>query len=363
MNGGNQQDRVSAVFVWHGFPPYAARLVGALAKTGIVDLHVVASRPPFPVKQIENAARAPITWLDPAKQTPHLNQIVPNDPQLVFSSGWAFAYCNELAKSARNKGASVFAMVDNRRRHTTRQILGCIRFRTGLRHRFDGFLVPGKSATSLLEFFGVSREKIWQGLYGADPSIFACDVPLSARCKRIVFVGQMVERKGVDVLLRAFTSSGIVKAGWSLTMIGRGPLESQAQATSGVTHYPLLASEEIATHLHEAQVFAFPSRDDNWGVALHEAALAGCYLVTTDAVGAAADIMPAAVGSRAGSIISPGSISSLTDAFRHIANADPLAMQSAASRSQHAAQSFGPARFKGAVLSILNSLGLRNAEK
>lgn len=344
--------RLKVGFVWHGYPMYAARLLRRLATASDIELVVVATLPPFPIEPITAASPCPVSWHDRGATPPRWKAICGQIPDVVLSTGWAFPFCNSLAGEAKRGGKPVVCMADNRRRRTIRQILGAIRFRTGLRARYDGVLVPGLAAAELMHFFGLPKTRVWQGLYGADPDIFVNGPPIADRAREIVFVGQMVHRKGVDVLLEAFSRSGIAEQGWSLRTVGDGPLAKAAMATPGCIHHHFLPPEAVAALLGSAKVSVLPSRDDNWGVALHEAALAGCVIVATDAVGAGKDLL------KAGSllIVRAGDAASLANSLRSLAATDDSALQRYASESKNRAAAFGPARFANAVSDIVHTL-------
>jgi glycosyltransferase involved in cell wall biosynthesis len=85
-----------------------------------------------------------------------------------------------------------------------------------------------------------------------------------------------------------------------------------------------------------------PSRDDNWPLALHEAALSGCTLVTTRAVGNAEEL----VRDTNGVVIPTISGHALAAALRTVA-AWPADQHAAASRvSRQLAEPFGPTRWR-----------------
>ena len=274
----------------------------------------------------------------------------------MFSSGWAFPLCKRLAAEAKAQGRAVVCMADNRRRHTFRQLLGAIRFRLGLRRRYDGFFVPGKDALSLMRFFGVPRGQVREGLYGADSLLFHAATAASLRPATILFVGQMIQRKGVDVLLEGFQASGLHAQGWRLLCIGDGPLAAQAATIPGCAHLPFRDAEEVARHLAEARVFILPSRNDNWGVALHEAALSRCALAASSTVGATSELMPGVSPLK----FAPGSAAAIRDALTYVSTLPGEALDAVADAAHARACDFGPHRFAQEVAGfVLDLKGVR----
>ena len=343
---------VSVGFVWEGLPMYAAREIRALAAFENLDVTVVGSRPPFSIAEIDRTSPFPIHWYDGVTDTPSWADITARTPDIVFSSGWAFPLCTRLAAEAKRRGSMVVCMADNRRQHTFRQMLGAIRFRLGLRRRFDRFFVPGQGGRSLMRFFGVPDGHVREGLYGADAAVFHATTPASRRPKTILFVGQMIERKGVDVLLEGFRASGLHQQGWRLRCVGNGPLAMQAAATPGCEHLPFSDAAEVARHLADARLFILPSRNDNWGVALHEAALSRCVLAASDTVGATSELMPEDSPLK----FAPGSASAIRDALRHASTLTGEVIDSLAEAAHARAQDFGPDRFAREVAGFVMDL-------
>jgi len=347
-----QSSNVSIGFVWEGLPMYAAREIRALTAFENLSVTVIGSRPPFPTAEIDATSAFPIHWYDGATDQPSWTDIVPCTPDIVFSSGWAFTLCQRLAAEAKQQGRAVVCMSDNRWRQTFRQFLGAVRFRTGLRHRFDRFFVPGQGSRSLMRFFGVPDGHVREGLYGADPALFNATTAASRRSKTILFVGQMIDRKGVDVLLEGFRVSGLESQGWRLRCIGDGPLATLAAATPGCDHLPFRDAAEVAGHLADARLFILPSRNDNWGVALHEAALSRCLLAAASTVGATSELMP----EKSPLKFAPGSSAAICDALKYASTLSDTATDALADAAHARAHDFGPARFAREVAGFVEAL-------
>jgi glycosyltransferase involved in cell wall biosynthesis len=343
---------ISIGFVWEGLPMYAAREIRALAAFENLAVTVVGSRPPFAVAEIDQTSPFPIHWYDGAADLPSWADIASRTPDIVLSSGWAFPLCKRLAAEAKQQGRAVVCMADNRLRYTARQFLGAVRFRVGLRRRFDRFFVPGQGGRSLMRFFGVPDAHVREGLYGADPALFSATTAASSRSKMILFVGQMIERKGVDVLVEGFRASGLESQGWRLRCIGDGPLATLAAATPGCEHLPFCDAAEVARHLADARLFILPSRNDNWGVALHEAALSRCLLAASSTVGATSELMPEDSPLK----FSPGSAAAIRDALQHASTLTDEATDALADASHGRAHGFGPARFAREVAGFVEDL-------
>jgi len=105
---------------------------------------------------------------------------------------------------------------------------------------------------------------------------------------RVLFVGTLEMRKGVDVLLdvarRYDRSDGI-----DFVIAGSGPLEeSVSEAAANNLHISApgyVAEERKMAEYTAADLFVLPSRHDPWGLVVNEARIAGTPSVVTDACG------------------------------------------------------------------------------
>ena len=112
-----------------------------------------------------------------------------------------------------------------------------------------------------------------------------------------LFCGQMIARKGVDILLEAFRSAATKFPSARLLLVGReadlpAMLEGMPEpARSHVTYAGFQAPDALPEFFAKADVFVLPSRYDGWGVVVNQALGAGLPIVCSDAVGAAHDLV------------------------------------------------------------------------
>jgi len=110
----------------------------------------------------------------------------------------------------------------------------------------------------------------------------------------VIFVGQLIPRKGVDLLLEAMRPLFDDYPDLLLSVIGGG---SEAQALQAVAESfgianrvsfeGTLRSDRIQPRLASADVLVLPSRWDGWGMVVNEALSAGVPVVVSDCCGAA----------------------------------------------------------------------------
>ena len=332
--------RPRVVFVWHGLPAYGARLIRSAIYADVSDIRVVATRPSFSTAPVDQALSGLVQWHD-ADERLAWSQVAWGVPDILISTGWGFPFCQRLSCEAAKAGVPVVMMSDNRWRGDVRQMIGKVAYRLLYKRTFSAGWVPGDSAARVLREFGVPKERIFPCLYGCDPGLFSSPLRLSTRDKSIVFVGQMIRRKGIDVLIEAFVRSRLVHAGWRLLMFGSGPLSRLAHGTPGIFHQEFSPPEVIAKAVGSARIFAMPSRDDNWPLALHEGTAAGCLLLTTTAVGSTREF----VDLENGRIVTPGDVEELRTALLHLAALNDSQLDRAEATSIAKAGHFGPTPF------------------
>lgn len=125
------------------------------------------------------------------------------------------------------------------------------------------------------------------GGFLAQPNHALADEPV------FLFCGQMIPRKGVDLLLNAFARLGRGR----LLLIGReadlprllAALPSAARER--VTYAGFQPPEALPGFFSQADVFVLPSRHDGWGVVVNQALGAGLPVICSDQVGAGHDLV------------------------------------------------------------------------
>jgi glycosyltransferase involved in cell wall biosynthesis len=121
--------------------------------------------------------------------------------------------------------------------------------------------------------------------------------------RRVLYLGRLVPHKRVDVLLDAFAAVAARRPAWDLVIAGDGPQrgELQQRVPADLQHrvkwLGFLQYADAAACLRACHVLAHPSAYEPWGVVIQEAVAAGLAVVTTDVVGAAAElVMPGVNG-------------------------------------------------------------------
>lgn len=157
----------------------------------------------------------------------------------------------------------------------------------------------------------------------------------NGRAINILFSGQLIERKGVDVLLKAFATAAGTEPRLRLHLIGSGPERARFEAL-----VPPELGDRVVFMGHQdpgtlpaifatADAFCLPSRHDGWGVVVNEALGAGLPILVSDAVGAGRDLVTDNVN---GFVTPAGDVAALASALTRISDDAVRLRMAAASR-------------------------------
>jgi glycosyltransferase involved in cell wall biosynthesis len=181
--------------------------------------------------------------------------------------------------------------------------------------RSDAWLAYGSRARQDLVQLGAAEDATFvTASVAAPPLSTPTTTPRESR-GRFLYVGQLIERKGVLELLEAFARV----SGGRLFIAGDGPLEDAVRAAGAAD-----ARIEVLGHLGQpaleslyAKVDALvvPSRYEVWGLVVNEAMAFGLPVVVSDTVGAVDDLVYDGV---TGVIVPAGDVGALTDAMKDV---------------------------------------------
>ncbi|MGE0152324.1 MAG: glycosyltransferase family 4 protein [Reyranellaceae bacterium] len=174
----------------------------------------------------------------------------------------------------------------------------------------DTFLATGTANARHLMELGIAPTKLITMPYAVDNAAFArrsaAVDPAAVRARYgiapgqplLLFSAKLIARKRPQDLLRAVAElrrQG--KAKPALVFAGDGdlmaPLQREAQELGlPDTHFPGFRSQaELAELYATADVLVLPSERETWGLVVNEAMCAGCAIIASNRVGAAADLV------------------------------------------------------------------------
>ncbi|MGN7190380.1 glycosyltransferase [Curtobacterium sp. MCBA15_004] len=220
-------------------------------------------------------------------------------PDAVLLGGWespAYWQLLLLARLGRVRAVGFYEST----LHTNRFRRGVVAAaRAWYLRQLDGIVVPGIAAEQALLAFGVSPNRIFRGFNAVDVSKIASRAERSCRERSghgghtFLFVGQLIERKQPDVLLRAFAS--IRQPSDVLRFVGDGELRAELEIAAkqlGVAHQVIfsgvLDNDDTIDAMVLSDTLVLPSVEEVWGLVVNEALAAGMHVVVSKNSGVAA---------------------------------------------------------------------------
>lgn len=204
-----------------------------------------------------------------------------------------------------------------------------------------GVLAVSRFAADFYRGLGLRPERLYPFGYFRTRPRGAKDMSEAAKSAQteILFVGQLIQRKGVDVLLDACRPLLAEYANFHLTLIGdgdqRAALEAQAAAAGfqgRITFAGAMTADDVQAHMAAADLLALPSRWDGWGMVVNEALMVSVPAAVSTQCGAS-DLICHGVN---GYIFGNEDVQGLAACLRHFLHQQPeerRAMRRAARRT------------------------------
>lgn len=346
-----QHNQPLVAVAWSELPAYSARLLRAGIKAIGSRVEVLASRPVVPVPGVEAMLGQRVHWLDYKDRQVAWPRLGLPTPRIFFHTGWCVPSFNALGRSVRDNGGSVVSLIDNSFKANLRQCVGAIIYRCLYRRWFEAVWVPGVSGMRLCRFLGVPRDRIYPGLYAADPLVFRPGPPLAERRTRFLFVGQFIKRKGVEQLLAACRLARRRHLQLPLIhVVGCGPLEPALLAEPWCKVTPFATPDAIAARMADSRFLILPSLGDHWPLVVHEAVSCGCGLIISDQVGNRFEFL----SEKNGYLVKAGDAASLLVAILNAAALPQSSQASVMAESLQLSRSFSPPFFSKTFVRIVH---------
>ena len=169
------------------------------------------------------------------------------------------------------------------------------------REELAGVLATGYTTPDWIAARGVAASHVFPFAYFL-PDLHGNGLCLPRRkgVFRFVFVGQLVARKRVDLLIR--TLGSLRELQFELSVVGSGPLEGELRALAEsalpgrVRWIGMKPSSEIPSLMSDADCLVLPSRHDGWGAVVSEALMLGTPAICSDVCGSAGVVRASGVG-------------------------------------------------------------------
>jgi len=154
----------------------------------------------------------------------------------------------------------------------------------------------GEGAAEDYRAYGATRWKAWRFGYAVTPvkPLVRSPTPAPDGRLRLLYVGALRSKKGVDVLLRALGSSELVGGRWRLKIVGDGKERAELQALAAalgiagqVEFAGVVRHDRIGAVYCDSDVLILPSRYEGWGAVVNEAMEHALAVVVSDGAGCA----------------------------------------------------------------------------
>lgn len=174
----------------------------------------------------------------------------------------------------------------------------------------DAYIAYGTRAKEYLISLGAKPEKIFVAYNTTDVEFFIKEVNRWRKKKAyikkelgintsmvILYVGQLIERKGVNYLIEAFREIKRENNDTSLLIVGYGSLEKdlrnfvKKQKISDIIFVGGVEWKDTTKYYAISDILVMPSLEEVWGLVINEAMAAGLPVVATNVAGASADLI------------------------------------------------------------------------
>jgi glycosyltransferase involved in cell wall biosynthesis len=231
-----------------------------------------------------------------------------------------------------------------------------------LRHlyrRADAIATYGPHVSAYVRTKG-ARGPVVEAPQSVDNAFWAAPARPDRRADfQVMFAGRLAGEKGVAVLLRAWSSSGLSAPTAALVLVGGGPIRARAAATGAAVPVGPAEPEALRNFYAGSDVVVIPSiptRDflEPWGLVANEAFNQGVPVIATDAVGAAAGGL--IEHERTGLVVPAGDADALAAAVRRL-QAEPALRARLGAAARDAVRAYSHANWARGMARALAAAG------
>jgi glycosyltransferase involved in cell wall biosynthesis len=162
-----------------------------------------------------------------------------------------------------------------------------------LRRRIGGVFAISCRAVEQYQSIGIARNKIFPFGYFVPCQKPACSLnaPTANPQKqnlKVVFIGNLIATKGLDILINAVRAQNNSGMSLSLDVYGPGDSKQYNFDQTKIRYCGVIPFGNAQAVISEYDVLVLPSRYDGWGVVVNEALMAGVPVICSNQVGAGA---------------------------------------------------------------------------
>jgi glycosyltransferase involved in cell wall biosynthesis len=211
------------------------------------------------------------------------------NPDVIYVAGWANKEYLKLCRHYKTEGIPIICGLDNPWKSSLVQILKTKLFKHYIKKYFDYLWVAGNSQTIFANKLGFSKGEILNNLYVGNFEDYTVSKDLikekeSTYNRSLIYFGRLVPYKNVINLISAFNNlDDKERNGWTLKIVGSGLLEREIEKmlTENIELHPFTQPDHLAEIVKNCGAYILPSISENWGVALHEATIAGLPILSS----------------------------------------------------------------------------------
>jgi len=212
----------------------------------------------------------------------------------ILIGGWespAYWQALLLAKIMRRRAVGFYESTLLTQRHKDGAI-GWARRR--FYRSLDAVVVPGRAAEAAVIEMGIDRSRVHVGFNAVDvmrirDAVASCPQPVGPG-HHYLYVGQLIDRKGVDLFLQAFAAVRV--AGDRAIVVGVGESEAELRELtrrlglgSVVAFAGYVSHDELPSIIARSQTLVMPSREEVWGLVANEGLAGGLHVIVSSVAG------------------------------------------------------------------------------
>ena len=243
---------------------------------------------------------------------------VPDDCVHIFGGTRSSRKMRKVYKELLSKNARVFVQTETPNYYHLKDKIKLIRgFVENIYEyrKVEGIFAIGSLAVNYFKLIGFNKSKLYPFGYFTENK-YNPKTEGSTNTYKIIYVGQLNDRKGVDILLKSLIN---ITENFCLNIIGKGINEEKLlticdtyKLTHKVNFLGNLNNNIALEHIGTSDLLVLPSRWDGWGAVVSEALMQGTPVIATDKCGSSILLNE---GYR-GEVVKSGSIQSLEKAIK-----------------------------------------------
>lgn len=284
-----------------------------------------------------------------------LSSLIEINPEMIVVAGWAVADFVWAATQIRKKlKIPVVSYSDTQWRGTWRQQVNCLISPLHLKKAFTHLWVAGIYQYEYARKLGFMKNQIIYNSLSCDLELFmkvSVEHKKENYPKSFLFIGRFVPVKGLDLLMEAWEQISD-KKGWTLTLVGDGPLKLKAQCQNKehVIVKDFMPQTELIKEIERAGCFILPSVFEPWALVIHEAASSGLPIIATNVCGAC----PHFVINGYNGFQVQANVESLKNSLERIIAMEPIQLYQFSNNSRKLAANITPELGAAQLMSVLN---------